>query len=192
MKKSIFGFTIILCLFLNSNILLAEKLTADKTQIEPKPEQKETSSTEPRTTVIIPLKHTKAKDMKEILSVFLSLKIYADEDRNVISIYDTDVNIEEAKKVIFANDIPYKQVIISVNAAEVSHSKSKKLGWELTNYSVSLQTILPPKVNTLGTNSISEIFPGIVSFGDESADVNIILIINEIIIPLNPKYFDNI
>lgn len=125
--------------------------------------------------VVVPLKYTKAKDMQSVLTTLLpNVKIYADEDRNVISIYDTLANIEEAKKVITTNDIPYRQAIIAVNVAEVSHSKSKKLGWELTNYNVSFQTLLPPKFQTLSTNSISEIFPGLVSFGAENADVNIL------------------
>lgn len=169
MKK----FLIIFLLIYNTSYAV-EKTTSDKPQPEIKPaEAKETDET--KVSIIIPLKYTKAKDMAGVLSALLpNVKVYADEDRNIISIYDILTNIEEAKKIITTNDIQYKQAIISVNVAEVSHSKTKKLGWELTNYSISLQTILPPKVKTLTTDSVSEIFPGLVSFGAENDDVNIL------------------
>lgn len=122
----------------------------------------------------IPLKHTKAKEMQIVLEALIpGIKIYSDEIRNAIQIYDTHEIIDEAKYIITANDVPYKQAIITLQAVEIRHSKSKQIGVDLANYSWDLPTLLPPKGKGLSQQDTADLFPGLVYLEGKNASVNI-------------------
>ena len=87
--------------------------------------------------------------------------------------YNTPQLIEEAKAIIQSNDVPYKQAIITMQVAEISRSKSKTIGIELAKYTWDLPTLLPPRVERLTTEDVSDLFPGLVHLKGEKADVNI-------------------
>ena len=128
-----------------------------------------------REVVFIPLKYQSPKDMIETLKDMLGdIKARADERRNGVVIYDSREKIEQAKKIIAVYNQLLEHVIISVLVAEVSHSDSNKVGWELKDYNVPLQTILPPNVKSLTANSIAGIFPGWVSIAGENAKIKVI------------------
>jgi len=141
------------------------------TKQPPHPTQSQES---PRTSELIVLKHSRAKDITKPLEMLLpAIKVYPDEIRNAVQVYNTPQLIEEAKAIIQSNDVPYKQAIITLQIAEISRSKSKTIGIELTNYSWNLPTLLPPRVGRLTEEQVVDLFPGIVQLKGEKADVNI-------------------
>jgi len=133
---------------------------------------------------LIQLKYTKAKEMKTMLETFLpGIKIYPDEIRNAVQIYDTPAMIDEAQYIINANDVPYNQAIITLQAVEISYSKSKQIGIGLANYSWDVPTLLPPAGKELSKEDVANLFPGRVYFEGKKADVDIkanpkILVVN--------------
>ncbi|MEK6968066.1 MAG: secretin N-terminal domain-containing protein, partial [Nanoarchaeota archaeon] len=132
-------------------------------------------STAGRNAVVLPLKYQAPKRMLEVLKeVMGDIKASADEVRKSILIFDTDEKINQAKKIISLQDIPYKQVVISVRVAEVSYTDTKNVGWGLTNYNVSLKTLLPPSGKTLTVNSLGDMFPGTVEFGGENSRTKVL------------------
>jgi len=117
---------------------------------------------------------SKAKEMQVILeSLIPGTKVYADEIRNAIQVYAPADSIDEVKAVIAANDVPYKQVIITLRTVEITHSKSKQIGIELANYSWDLPTLLPPAGKDLTKQETANLFPGLAYLEGKNATVNI-------------------
>ena len=123
---------------------------------------------------LIPLKNTKAADVIKVVETLLpGVKLYSDEVRNAIQLYDLVEKIEEAKTIIEANDVPYKQAIIMLQVAEISRSKTKTLGIELANYTCDLPTLLPPRINALTQEQTADLFPGFAILKGDKSDINI-------------------
>jgi general secretion pathway protein D len=136
--------------------------------------EKENKSSAPKQIYIAKLKHTKASDMVKVLEKLLrEMRVHIDEQRNEIIVYDTEEVIKEVKKVIEQTDTPVKQAIIAIEVIEIVYSDTKQLGWELSNYSLGIQSITPPEAEKITKDTVSSLFPGIVKFAGEKAEVKV-------------------
>jgi len=122
---------------------------------------------------IIHLKYAKAKDMAIMLQVMLpDISVYALEELNALEIYDTAEMINEAQSLINLSDLPKRQVVIELNAFEISQTWSSDVGWEVTNWTLKLESVLPP--HKLFKDSLAGLFPGTISFQDARTEVKLL------------------
>jgi len=86
------------------------------------------------------LKHVKPMEVTRLLKgISKNMKIYSDEERNVIVIYDTASNIKKADSLITSVDIQKTQALVSIELLEVDSEKLKELGIEQTQTSYSIK-----------------------------------------------------
>ncbi|MFA5859592.1 MAG: secretin N-terminal domain-containing protein, partial [Elusimicrobiota bacterium] len=122
---------------------------------------------------ILHLNYVKAKDMAVMLQIMIpDITVYAHEELNALEIYDNQQNISEAKKLVEISDLPKRQVVIELQILEISRTRSLDIGVEITNWSINLQSILPP--NTVNSNSIGNILFGNITAKGLKTDIKIL------------------
>lgn len=146
---------------------LTQKETIEKStptvQLEKKEKRKQ----------IIHLKYAKAKDMATMLQIMLpEITVYPHEELNALEIYDTSDIIKEAEELINLSDLPKRQVVIEMQAFELSRTKSIDIGFEITDWSINLKSILPP--GALTKDNIGTVFPGSLSMKDLKTEIKIL------------------
>lgn len=162
LKKLSFIFFIIL-------LLLPKFVSSQQQQLR----MKRSGAPKGKVKQIIHLKYAKAKDMAVMLQIMLpDITVYAHEELNALQIYDYSDTIKEAQGLIDLSDLPKRQVIIELQVFEFSRSRSADVGFDITNWSVNLKSILPPKILT--KDSLRDIFPGTVNMKDSKTAIKIL------------------
>lgn len=167
----------IICLIVFSiSIGTAEETNVpDENQADNQKNSNQPVSTKPKVNKVIKLVYADCDSIIKMLqSKIPELKVWANTRINAVEIYDSVDKVEEVEKLIADSDVSKQQVIIEMQMLEISQTKSNIVGWELSNYSLSLKTILPPEVYKLGTDKIADIFPGLFDFKGENANVRIL------------------
>jgi len=122
---------------------------------------------------VIHLKYAKARDMAVMLQIMLpDITVYAHDELNALEIYDTVEIIQDAQDLIDLSDLPKRQVIIELKAIETSHTRATDVGWEIKDWSVDLQALLPPEV--LEREDLKALFPGSVHMEDTGTNIKIL------------------
>lgn len=127
---------------------------------------------------IVLLRFVELKNMVALLQfAFPDLRFFANDELNAIEFFDTPERTRDAEALIAQNDIPERpkrdgMVLVELQILEISHLKSTNIGVELTNWAVSLQSILPPEAIT--KDNFSKLIPGFVNTRGEKASVRIL------------------